>query len=96
MTFLEKLTIVMGVLMSLGYYPQAWRIFRTRSAEDISLWSVGIFALGMTTWLLYGVASGRLLVAGGFFFAALGSWLVFGLTLAYREDDSDIANENIG
>lgn len=96
MTFLEKLTIAMGILMSLGYYPQAWRVFQTRSAEDISLWSVGIFALGMTTWLLYGVASGRSMIAAGFFFAALGAWLVFGLTLAYREDDGDIANENIG
>lgn len=96
MTFLEKLTIVMGIVMSLGYYPQAWRIFRTRSAEDISLWSSGMFALGMMMWLLYGVASGRLLIAVAFFFAALGSWLVFGLTLAYRKDDSDIANENIG
>ena len=81
--------------MSLAFSVQAWRIFRTRSAEDISLWSSGIFALGMMTWLLYGVASGRLLIAAGFFFATLGSSLVFGLTLAYREDDSDIANENI-
>ncbi len=86
----------MGILMSLACYPQAWRIFRTRSAEDVSLWSFGFLSLGTTTWLLYGVASGRLLVAAGFLFAALGSWLVFGLTLAYRKDDRDIANENIG
>lgn len=90
------MTIVTGMAFALACFFQAWRIFRTRSAEDISLWSVGIFALSMTVWLLYGVASSRFLVAAGFFFAALGAWLVFGLTIAYREDDSDIANENIG
>ena len=96
MTFFEKLTVVTGVIMALASYPQAWRIFWTRSAEDVSLWSFGLLSLGATTWLLYGVATGRLLVAVCFFFAALGSSLVFGLTLAYRKDDSDIANENIG
>ncbi len=96
MSFLEKLTVVMGILMSIAYYPQAWRIFRTRSAEDISLWSTGLLALGTTTWLLYGVASDNFVIAAGFFFAALGSWLVFGLTIAYRKDDRDVANENIG
>ena len=96
MTFFEKLTVVMGILMSLAYYPQAWRIFRTRSAEDISLWSAGLLAVGTTTWLLYGVATSNFIIISGFFFGAIGSWLVFGLTVAYRKDDRDIANENIG
>ena len=96
MTFSEKLMVVIGVLMSLAYFSQAWRIFRTRSSEDISLWFVGFLALGTTMWLLYGVASEDLIITLWFLFATLGSWLVFGLTLVYRKDDRDIANENIG
>ncbi len=47
-----------GILTTLAFLPQAFRIIRTRQTRDISL----LWALAMNTgiilWLLYGIAKG--------------------------------------
>ena len=80
----QTLATIAGVTMSFGYYPQAWKIFRTKSADNISLSAYSIFIFGTTTWFLYGLYERSLVIALSFVFGVVGSWLVLLLTLYYR------------
>ncbi len=73
-----------GVLLSLGYYPQAYRIWRKRSAEDISIPAYIVLILGTNIYLAYGFYRHDPVLISGFLLGAIGSWLILFLTLYYR------------
>lgn len=52
----DAIGIVAGVLTTLAFVPQVIRVWRTRSARDLSLASFAIFTAGVALWMLYGVA----------------------------------------
>lgn len=52
-TIVATLATVTGILMFLGYYPQAWKVWKTKSAKDISIPSFCIFSFGTACWFLY-------------------------------------------
>ncbi len=52
----EYLGYAAGVITTLAFLPQAFRIFTTRQARDISLlWALAM-NVGIILWLLYGIA----------------------------------------
>ncbi len=53
-----------GIITTLAFLPQAFRIIRTRQTRDISLlWALAMNT-GITLWLLYGVAKNDLPMIG--------------------------------
>jgi MtN3 and saliva related transmembrane protein len=44
-----------GALTTAGFIPQVWRLFRLRSAHEISLPFTIFFILGIAFWLTYGI-----------------------------------------
>lgn len=78
----------MGVVMSLGYYPQAWNIYKNKSATNVSVTSYIIFALGTTTWFIYGLTHHDLTIVSGFIFGVIGSWLTLSLIYIYGKSKS--------
>ena len=46
---------VAGFLTTLAFVPQAWQIWRTRSARDISASTFSVFTIGIVLWVIYGV-----------------------------------------
>lgn len=44
-----------AILTSLAFLPQVLRVWRTRSARDISLGMYGAFITGVACWLIYGI-----------------------------------------
>lgn len=48
-----------GFLTTIAFIPQALKIWRTRSARDISLPTFSAFALGVALWLVFGVLKGE-------------------------------------
>jgi len=56
----EILGFVAGALMTVGFAPQVWRLFRLKSAREISLTFTATFLLGTACWLSYGVLLGLL------------------------------------
>ena len=75
---------ITGLVMSFGYYPQAWKIFRSKSGEGISLSTFSIFAVGTTIWFFYGLYKQDWVIMVSFIFGVVGAWLVLLLTLYYR------------
>ena len=83
--FIQILATIMGVVMSLGYYPQAFKIWKTKSSGDISVPSFIIFGLGTFTWLMYGIYINDWTIIISFVFGVVGSWLVLILSLLYKD-----------
>jgi MtN3 and saliva related transmembrane protein len=49
------LGLMAGTLTSISFIPQAVRIYRTRSARDLSMPMFFIFSSGVILWLSYGI-----------------------------------------
>ena len=49
-----------GALTTIAFIPQVWRVWRTRSARDLSLSMYLIFTSGVALWLVYGLSLGAL------------------------------------
>ena len=47
-----------GALTTIAFVPQVIKIWRSKSASDISLGTFAIFSFGVTMWLLYGIQLG--------------------------------------
>lgn len=60
------------------------RIWQKKEADDVSLITFGIFALGTCVWTIYGLVMSDWVVIVSFAVGMLGSWSVLGLTIRYR------------
>ena len=56
--WIEALGLVAACLTTSSFLPQAIRIWRTRSARDVSLVMYLMMAAGNTLWLVYGILIG--------------------------------------
>ncbi len=75
----------MGVVMSLGYYPQAYKVWKNKSAADISIPAFAIFSLGTVTWLIYGLVMHDFPIVISFVLGVIGSWSVLILSIIYKK-----------
>lgn len=64
---IEAIGIVAGLLTTLAYVPQVLKVWRSRSARDISLSMFLMMNLGIALWLAYGLLIGSpgLILANG-------------------------------
>jgi len=51
----ELLGFAGGASIALAFIPQIWRLFKLKSAREISLPFTSLFLLGAVCWLSYGV-----------------------------------------
>ena len=54
----EILGFIAGALMTVGFVPQVWRLYKLKSAKEISLPFTSLFLAGTVLWLCYGVLRG--------------------------------------
>lgn len=55
MTILYILATIFGTLSGIANFPQVYRIFKRKSAKDISIITYGFLLLGALTWIFYGI-----------------------------------------
>ena len=58
----EVLGFVGGFLTTMGMVPQVFRLFKLKSAHEISLTFSILFVVGIAFWLLYGLERGLISV----------------------------------
>jgi MtN3 and saliva related transmembrane protein len=46
--------LLAGGLTTVSFVPQVWKIWKTKSAEDVSLKMFAALCLGVALWLVYG------------------------------------------
>lgn len=54
--FWEGVGYVAAFLTMFGFLPQVIKIYRTKSAKDISLLAILQFTVGIFLWLVYGIS----------------------------------------
>ena len=54
MNWIHYIGILAGTLTTLAFVPQVIRVWRLKSAKDLSIWWLIIFCTGVSTWLIYG------------------------------------------
>lgn len=84
MEFLPILTTISGIGMSFGYFTQAFKILRRKSAKDVSISTYLIFGAGVTIWLAYGISIGNYPVIISNIVALIGAVSVIFSYLVYR------------
>ena len=52
---LESLATITGVVSSFAMLPQIYRIFKRKSAKDISIWTYLYMLIAGVIWVLYGL-----------------------------------------
>lgn len=62
MDWKELIGFVGGLLTTMGMVPQVWRLFKLRSAHEISLTFSLLFIIGIIFWMSYGILQGLLSV----------------------------------
>jgi len=58
MSFAEIIGFVAATLTTLSFYPQAYKIIKTRDTAGISLVMYSIINVGLILWLVYGLMIG--------------------------------------
>lgn len=55
MDYIKLLGLAAGTITSVTFLPQVIRIYKTKSAKDISSSMLGLLIIGVTMWLIYGI-----------------------------------------
>ena len=95
MNKIERLGFVAGACTTLSFLPQVLHVWRSRSADDISLGMYTVFMLGVSLWLIYGIVSAQIavIVANGVTLVLAGSVLV--MKLRYGRRSKNVVNEAV-
>jgi MtN3 and saliva related transmembrane protein len=76
---MEYLGYAAGVITTLSFLPQVIRVFRIKSAHDISILFNMFFLLGVIIWMVYGIILGlKPVIAANAAAAVLVTALLFG------------------
>lgn len=89
MEFIELFSVfvtLIGVLMSLANFPQAFRMWKNKSANDVSLLMVSIMAFGTLVWTVYGLLVNDFVVAISFGVGVVGTWLCLVLKIKFDKE----------
>lgn len=49
------LGLIAATLTTLSFVPQLTKVWRTKSADDLSIGMFSVFSLGILLWLIYGI-----------------------------------------
>ena len=60
----ETIGIIAGILTTSSFLPQIFKAIKTRSAQDLSLWMIGLFITGIGLWLVYGILVNSIAIIG--------------------------------
>jgi len=91
MTYLSTLATIFGTIGGLANLPQAYKIFKRKSAKDISILAYSMLLAGAVIWLLYGLEIGNfaVILTNLFGTANIGlvvvGWLLYGRKLGRRK-----------
>jgi MtN3 and saliva related transmembrane protein len=82
---LELLVSLVGILMGLANIPQALKIYRTRSAKDVSELTYGVLSAGYFVLLIYSVSLDNFALIITNLFGLLGVGLVLSGIIRYEK-----------
>ena len=76
---------IFGILMSVGHFPQAYKIYKNKTSKDVGLITYFIFFIGSFIWLIYGFLLQEIPIIISFIIGVVGSFSVLFMAVRYRE-----------
>lgn len=85
MNYVDVIGYIATTLIMVGFLPQAWQVWRTKSVEDVSLPTYAILMAGAIVWFVYGYlkSDGPIMLTNAVLFMVQGSIVV--CKLKYRK-----------
>lgn len=80
----EIVVTILGIMMSMAYFPQAFKIWKNKSSKDVSITSYVVFSLGTLVWTIYGIHVNDPVIILSFGVGVIGSWSVLSLSIFYK------------
>lgn len=56
----DSIGFLAAILTTIAFVPQAYRVYKTRKTQDLSLGMFFLFTLGVFLWFIYGIFLGAL------------------------------------
>jgi MtN3 and saliva related transmembrane protein len=78
------LGITAGTLTTIAFLPQLFKVWRSKSAKDISMTWLITFSSGVLLWLIYGLLLGQLPIVLANAVTLGLTWVILGFKLKYR------------
>ena len=72
--------------MSIGHFPQVFKIMKRKSAKDVSLITYSIFAIGGYVWSVYGILIKEIPIITSYILGSIGATWVVILIIKYRSN----------
>lgn len=82
---LEVFTTIIGSMMGLSFLPQAWRIYRLKRSDEISIFTYAFIMFGGAVWVAYGVSVADKVIIIANICGMIGCGSVLAATLYYRK-----------
>jgi len=83
---LYYLALAMGIAMSFANLLQTYKIYKTKSVEDLSLLTYVILVSGGLVWLLYGISIKNLPIITSYSIGTFSALLVFIGVFKYKDN----------
>lgn len=84
---ITHLGLLAGTITTAAAIPQVVRTYRTRHARDISIWQPILLNVGMSLWLMYGIALGDIPLILANTVSLLCYTALIVMKILFREDD---------
>ncbi|HVY08261.1 MAG TPA: SemiSWEET transporter [Burkholderiales bacterium] len=89
---LDIVGLLAGLLTTIAFVPQVWKIYRTKSGRDISARMFSIFSIGIVLWLVYGFMLGQLPIILANAVTLVLSLTIIGLKVYYSRANARTGN----
>jgi len=57
MNLIDLIGYIAAILTTLSFFPQAWKIHKTKQTKDLSLGMFLLFSIGISLWVVYGICT---------------------------------------
>jgi MtN3 and saliva related transmembrane protein len=84
---ITHLGLAAGLITTAAGIPQVVRAYRTKHTRDISIWQPVLLNVGLTLWLIYGIALRDIPLIFANFFSLICYSLLIIMKFRYRDHD---------
>ena len=84
---ITHLGLLAGTITTAAAIPQVVRTYRTRHVRDISIWQPVLLNVGMSLWLMYGIALGDIPLIVANAVSLICYTALIAMKILFREDD---------
>jgi MtN3 and saliva related transmembrane protein len=84
MNYVTVLGLMAAFITTVSLFPQLVKIWRTKSAKDISLVTFSLFCVGIFLWFVYGVVISDVPLIGANFFSFIQGLVILLLKIKYK------------